>query len=548
VITLYECYETIAMKNILLCLLLITTGTLWAQEDAWVYFTDKPETEFYLANPLEMLTQKALDRRADQGITIDEVDVPLHESYITAITDADGITVMAKSKWMNVVHVRGSEEAINALTALEFVDYIDFANKNLNVAGRGLQPKEIQLVNKQLDTQIDFDYGNSDNQIQMLNGHLLHQEDFTGEGMTIAVLDAGFPGVDTALPFQRLFDNNLILGGYDFVTKSEDFYTADSHGTIVLSAIGGYVEGELVGTAPDAFYYLFRTEDAESENPVEESYWVEAAEEADRLGVDVINTSLGYFGYDNPDYSYTYEDIDGQTAFISRGADIAFSRGMICVTSGGNTGNTTNPHIGVPADAINTLTVGAVNAEEEYGSFSSRGPTYDMRVKPDIMARGVNTVSSLPSGDITGVSGTSLSSPVATGLVACLWQALPDRTNAEIIQLIKESADRYNNPNIEYGYGIPDFALARENALGIEENEKLLFKLYPNPATNTVTISNLDEGNSNIVIYNNLGQVVLQSEINQNNATISIEKLTSGIYIYKLSMGSKSQTGRLIKE
>lgn len=534
------------MKKILLIILLTISCIAWSQEDAWVYFTDKPDADFYLDNPLEMLSQKALDRRANQGIALDSKDVPLHEPYVTAIANAEGITLMAKSKWMNVVHVRGSLEAINALTGFDFVDYIDFANKALNTPGRSLQPLEPVTSDEITSTEADFDYGLSASQVTMLNGHLLHQQDYTGAGMTIAVLDSGFPGVDTAAPFQRLYDNNLILGGYDFVADSEDFYTADWHGTLVLSTMGGYAEGQLIGTAPDAFYYLFRTEDATSENPVEESYWVEAAEVADSLGVDVINTSLGYFEYDNPDYSYTYEDINGQTAFISRGADIAFSRGMICVTSAGNSGNTNNPHIGVPADAVNTLAVGAVNAEEIHSAFSSTGPTYDMRVKPDVMAQGVAAVVSDTTGEIIAVNGTSFSGPITAGLVACLWQALPNSTNAEIIQYVKQSADRYNNPDIQYGYGIPDFLIALDNGLSIPEKTKDSFILYPNPAENYITVTNIPQ-EGDLLLYNNLGQVVIKAVVSHQNPVISLQNITRGIYTYKIISGTKTQTGKIIK-
>lgn len=537
------------MKKYLTILAVVFSITITtAQEDAWVYFTDKPNAEFYLANPLEMLSQRALERRETQGIAIDEKDVPIHQEYVTEISNTPGITVMAKSKWLNCVHVRGTYEAINALTGLNSVASVDFANKLLNFEGRGTAA-QINPVNKILDTEVNFDYGTSANQIEMLNGHILHQQGYTGEGMIIAVIDAGFPGVDTGQPFQRLSDNNLILGGYDFVANSDDFYTANSHGTLVLSTIGGYTEGQLVGTAPDAFYYLFRTEDAASENPVEESYWVEAAEMADSLGVDVINTSLGYFDYDNPGYNYTYEDIDGNTAFITRGANIAFTRGMLCVTSGGNSGNSADPHIGVPADAFNTLSVGAVNAEEEYTSFSSIGPTFDMRVKPDVMAQGVASVLSNTNGEIIAANGTSFSSPITAGLVACLWQALPEKTNAEILQIIKESADRYTSPDVQYGYGIPDFALALQNALGLDTNKKQDFILYPNPVAATLSISYEQPYNcAHVVIYNNLGQVVQEVMLSQDKPSFSVEGLAKGFYSYTITSGNKTQTGKLIKE
>lgn len=534
------------MKIIIIYLLLFTAVVARAQEDAWVYFIDKPDADFYLGNPLQMLSQKALDRRAVQGIALDVTDVPLHEPYITAISGTPGITVMAKSKWLNALHIRGTEEAINALTELEFVESVDFANKLLNTSGRVQQPEQRQTVNKFLEAQADFDYGAAQNQIVMLNGHLLHQQNYTGTGITIAVMDSGFPGVDTAAPFQRLFDNEQVLGTYDFVTESEDVYSVtDTHGTLVLSTMGGYLEGEYAGTAPDAFYYLFRTEDAESENPVEESYWVGAAEVADSLGVDIINTSLGYFKYDNPSYDYTYEDLNGQTSFISRGANIAFSRGMVCVTSAGNSGNNENPYAAMPAEATTTLAVGAVNAEEIRSPFSSIGPTSDGRIKPDVMARGVASAVSNTSGSIVAASGTSFSGPITCGLVACLWQALPELTNTEIVQLVKQSADRFNNPDNEYGYGIPDFALALDTA-SAQQIEKKSIVISPNPATEYVMVSGL-ESDAEIIIYNGLGQQVYKATVAKNKPAFSVQALPGGIYTFVLQSAKSTQSGKLVK-
>jgi serine protease AprX len=529
--------------------LLLSLMVFGQEEDAWVYFTNKPDADYYLAHPLEMLTQKALDRREAQGIALDIADVPVYEAYITQIEDFPGITVMAKSKWLNCVHVRGTEVAINSLTAFGFVDSIDFANRLLNTSGRPSAISQPQSVNKIMETMADFSYGNASNQIQMLNGHLLHQQDFTGEGMTIAVLDNGFPGVDVTQPFQRLFDNNLILGGYNFVSGSDFVYTGGDHGTMVLSTIGGFTEGQLVGTAPDAFYYLFVTEDTAGENPVEESYWVEAAEMADSLGADVINTSLGYFLYDNANYNYSYEDMDGQTAFITRGANVAFSRGMLCVTSAGNSANTSHPNIGVPADAPNTLTVGAVDQNEFYAPFSSLGPSSDGRVKPDVMARGVASAIVSTQGGITAANGTSFSSPITAGLVACLWQALPELTNAEILQIVRQSADRYNFPNAQFGYGIPDFAMALNIGLGLKEDTKEQFRLYPNPSKADVSLAfPKNVLSANISLYNSLGQKVLEQIISGEPASLDISLLASGIYNYRIESGQETQTGKIVKE
>ena len=275
--------------------------------------------------------------------------------------------------------------------------------------------------------------------------------------MHIAVIDAGFPGVNTLSAFSRIRTNNKILGGYDFVNRNINFYTGDSHGTSVLSTIAGFVADQFVGTAPDASFYLFITEDNTKETPLEESLWVEAAERADSLGVDIINTSLGYYTFDNPKHDYTYADMNGNKTFISRGAEIGFSRGMILVNAAGNEGAVAWKYIIAPADAKSVLAVGAVNASKVIASFSSFGPTADDRVKPDVLAHGQDVFVINAAGNIATSNGTSFASPVMAGVVACFWQKNPTKTNKEIIQIIKESAHLYNNPSPQYGYGIPKF-------------------------------------------------------------------------------------------
>lgn len=540
------------MKKFLLIIFLqISIFSFSQTEDAWVYFTDKPDAAYYLANPLQMLSQRALDRRILQNIPLDEKDVPIAVSYINQITDASGIIVKAKSKWLNALHIRGTLSDIENLGSLAFVDHIEFADKTLNNtnSARIASQQGANSVSKNLEALATFGYGTSNNQIEMLNGHLLHQQDFTGSGKIIAVMDTGFVGVDVTSPFQRMQDNNLILGGYDFVNSSTNFYGGGSHGTMVLSTMGGYVENQLVGTAPDSQYYLFITEDINAENPVEESFWVEAAEKADSLGVDIINTSLGYFGFDNPNYNYTYADMNGTTSFISRGSEVAFSRGIICVTSAGNSGNSTNPHIAVPADAEHTLAVGAVMPDESYATFSSIGPSFDGRVKPDVMAQGKNAVVSDTMGNIVTSDGTSFSGPITAGLVACLWQALPDKTNAQIIQLIRESANLYATPNAQFGYGIPDFNSIVQNALGTNSFVENKFIVYPNPVGNVLNlVFPRDFNTGEISIYNSLGQRVLFEKVTVNSSDLSLENLVSGIYFYEIVSRDVLQNGKLIKK
>jgi serine protease AprX len=538
------------MKKLLLIAFLLTGLLGFSQEDAWVYFNDKPNAQFYFDNPLEMLSQRALDRRTNQDIALDIKDVPLHPAYVDEIIAANGIIVKSKSKWFNALHVRGSITNIQNLTAFAFVDHIQFADKSLNSANKIAIAKKKTLgkVNKNLEVNTTFAYGNSGNQIQMLNAHLLHQQNFTGAGKIIAVLDAGFPNVDTATPFQRLHDNNLILGGYNFVDGNTDFYSRGSHGTMVLSTMGGYVPNQLVGTAPDAQYYLFITEDTSSENPVEESYWVEAAELADSLGVDVITTSLGYFQYDDPSYNYTYEDMNGTTSFISKGVYVAFSRGMICVVSAGNSGGGSNPNIGAPADAVNALAVGAVKSDRTYAGFSSIGPSFDGRIKPDVMAQGESAVLSNTSGMIITASGTSFSCPILAGAIASFWQAIPWASNAQVIDFVKQSADGFSSPSYQYGFGIPDFQLALDTALSVNTVSNSKFLVYPNPVHDKLIISfpnNFDQ--ATVSIYNTLGQIVIESKVQNSNASISLEALNSGIYFYTIKGNSLSQSGKIIK-
>jgi len=537
------------MKKILFFILFFSCFEGFSQEDAWVYFNVKNNSQSYLDNPLSMLSQRAIDRRTKQHISLDSKDIPIDKSFITQIKAASGITVMAQSKWLNALHIRGSQTDINALKSYGFVSKVDFANKSLNATAKIATAAKNKAVAKVLETQVNFNYGSSANQIQMLHGEELHQQNYTGSGKIIAVLDAGFHGVNTAQPFQRLRDNNQILGGYDFVSRNANFYTGDSHGTMVLSSMGGYKDNILIGTAPDASYYLFRTEDGTSENPVEESYWVEAAEKADSLGVDVINSSLGYFGYDKASYSHRYSEMDGKTTYLSRGAEIAFSRGMVIVVSAGNEGGTSEPHIGTPADAVSVLTVGAVNSSRIITTFSSIGPSYEGRIKPDVMAQGQAVVLSDSSGNIGTANGTSFSSPITAGLVACLWQAFPNKTNQEIKDLIVQSADRYSSPNNQYGYGIPNFGLALSNGLGVNYFPKREFFLYPNPTTDISIISFSDDFKTGVFeVYSMLGQKVLEQTITKTTPSVSLKALQSGVYIYEIKSNGTITSGKLIKQ
>jgi hypothetical protein len=317
----------------------------------------------------------------------------------------------------------------------------------------------------------------------------------------------------------------------------------------VLSTIAGYVENQFVGTAPDAKFYLFISEDSSQESPLEESLWVEAAEKADSLGVDVINTSLGYTTFDNPKYNYSYNDMDGKTTFISRGAEIAFSRGMILVNAAGNEGSSSWHYISAPADATSVLSIGAVDATGTIANFSSYGPTSDGRIKPDVDAQGANVYIIDSSGNIATSNGTSFASPIMTGSITCLWEAFPNKTNAEIIQMVKESSSLYANPTAQEGYGIPNFASVY-NLLDVEtvENNSNQVTIFPNPIQDKINFKfpkNSDK--LEITIVNLLGKTMIHQFIFKEKPVMNISYLPSGLYMLQFVYNDKISTIKILK-
>jgi len=537
------------MKKVPALLLIFTcfSFSLFAQlEDAWVYLIDKQNVTASINNPISILTQKAIDRKSAHGVVIDARDVPVNETYIIQLKIATGIIVMAKSKWFNAVHVRGSQTDVQALTTLGFVDTIDFADKNLNAKSTNKQKNKSKLEG----VFTTFNYGNALNQIEMFNGDELHLANYTGTGMTVAVLDAGFPNAHTMTSFKRIRDAGNLLGSYDFVNRDVDVYTGttSNHGILVLSDMAGYIENQFVGTAPDASFYLFITEDAPNENPVEESYWVEAAERADSLGVDIINTSLGYTTFDNANYNYTPADMDGNTAYITKGANIAFEKGLLMVTSAGNSGSS---GVGVPADSQYVLSIGAVDALGAYATFSSVGSDIQPSQKPDVVAQGQTSFVITENDVIAAANGTSFSSPILAGGIVCLWQALPGKTNAEIMQLVRASASQYSTPDYFLGYGIPNLESALNNALSLEPNlvNDISIKIYPNPIKDKFYIQ-LPSGDNitTLHLYDILGKEINTYSVSHNNNIVDIAYLPKGIYVIKLVLNTISKTLKLIKQ
>ncbi len=415
-----------------------------------VQFTDKKQTEYTLDRPEEYLSVRAIERRMRQGLAIDSTDLPVCLSYIRDVC-GENERLLASSKWNNTALVLSTDSLFyQRIIGLPFVKGAKLVGVSSEKSH--LRDKERKdIVVKKWD-KTDSHYGQADEQIRMLHGDSLHEAGFCGEGMQIAVIDAGFYNVDVI----KLFRGMHLLGTRDFVNPDSDIYEEYSHGLKVLSCMAVNKPRVMVGTAPEASYWLLRSEDNDTEQLVEEDYWAAAIEFADSAGVDVVNTSLGYYAFDDSSCNYSYSDLDGLTSLMTCSASRAADKGMIVVCSAGNEGNSLWKKITPPADAGNVLAVGAVDSTRKNATFSSVGNTADGRIKPDIMAMGVRSAVVDIDGRVINANGTSYASPILCGLVACLWQACPWLTAKQVMDTVRRSGDRADSPDNIFGYGIPD--------------------------------------------------------------------------------------------
>lgn len=535
------------MKKIFTISLLFIGIQLFSQDLVLIKFNDKPSSGTYLDNPLLMLSQKAIDRRDKYDIEINIQDVPVEQSYINQVENL-GIEPIAVSKWFNGVFAWLTDTQISQAEALSFVQEVDsfVQNDGGKIPNPPINKYDIPDSNNQSGkTILDFVYGFTEDQVTQLNLDYLHNLGFTGEGITIAVLDNGFPGVDEESGFAYIRDNGQIKGGYNFVDDNDDIYSQGTHGTVVLSTMGGYIENQFVGTAIDADYYLFITENTDAEMPDEEVFWIAAAERADSIGVDVINTSLGYSEFDDSRYDYTYEDMNGETTFITRGAQFAAEKGIMVVGSAGNSGNNEWYYITAPADGTDVFTIGAVDSDGNPAGFSSYGPTADGRIKPDVDAMGSWATVIEPDGEISFSSGTSFSSPIMAGAMACFIQAFPNLHPMDVRQTVRESAHLFENPTDQMGYGIPNFEEAY-NLLSVEEvDQQTHISIYPNPTSGILNIQSEKE-TQQVQLISVEGKIVRKlgavSQLDLNN-------LPNGIYILKVQFtDGKSEIKKVVKK
>lgn len=540
---------------ILLFLFAIQGFTQVAPGKYWIELTDKNNTVFDLNEPESYLSERAIMRRCNQNIAIDWYDLPVNQNYINQVLALGDVQLLYASKWFNALAIETeNSDVIESIMNLPFV-------AGVRSVQSFSQPEFAPDSEKIPFGMRNETYGSSYHQMDMLNGHHLHNEGFTGAGMQIGVMDGGFAAVNSMDAFADLYAENRILGTYDFVGVQSDVYHSSTHGTYVLSTMGAHFADSIIGTAYGASYYLFVTEDVASEYRIEEYNWIAAAEFADSAGVDVLNTSLGYTVFTDSTQNYTYADMDGQTAWISRAGNRAASRGMLVICSAGNQGAGAWRYISAPADADSVLTIGAVRADSIVATFSSRGPTFDNRIKPNVCAQGVQTVLAETDNTVRVGNGTSFSSPVLAGLAACLWQTNPLATNMQVYRAIEESAHLFNNPNDSLGYGIPDFLLAKtilndmvlNTASPAYVNEIIV--AYPNPFTNDLNLVFSIEHTEQVdcLIYDISGRLVyarnhqvMKGETRLNLGS-AFAGMPSGQYIIHLNFNDKTNRVKVQK-
>lgn len=524
-----------------------------------IRFTDKNNSPYTLSNPSAFLSDRALQRRAKQHIPLDEKDLPVTPRYVDSVA-ATGVKILNGSKWLNSVSIYTDDSlALLKINSFPFVKSAKPAGRKQTIEIKDSTPMISSSARKEESVTV---YGSAAHQIDMLNGVTLHRKGYRGEGIIIAMLDAGFFNVPLLDVFDSLVNENRILYTYDFVSGNTSVFEDDAHGSACLSTIAANQPGIMVGTAPKASFLLLRTEESGSEYPVEELNWAAAAEFADSAGADIISSSLGYTGFDDSSFNYSYADMNGYTTPVTVAATVAASKGMIVCSSAGNSawGSPMNSwyYISAPADAAGILTVGAVDENGYIASFSSRGPTADGRIKPDVVAQGERTVVAYPWSNTVGVnSGTSFSCPVIAGMAACLWQAHPEKTSKEIIYAIKQSASFYTNPNNDYGYGIPNFSLADLILSGVPADSLTAAHepvVFPNPFSNNPVIIYFSQERSEEVrldYYDMQGRWVNSGQqwagYGVNQLLTDFSGLPSGSYFIRISSSRENKMMRVVK-
>jgi serine protease AprX len=511
-----------------------------------VYFKDKEGNDYSLSKPEEYLSNKALQRRQKENIGIDITDLPVSRRYVDSLK-AKGLEVIYTSKWLNAALVYDDE--VN-LQGLDYQLFGSYAKVSRIVSLK----KDLEIRSEQLKTasQGKTFYGASFNQLHMMNMDSLHREGFTGASILLGVFDEGFVNVNSMKAYAHLFDQNKIIDTYNFVDRKIDVYDKGEHGTKVLSCIAAKLDSIVVGGAYNVNLALYHTEDAGKEAPVEEFYYVLAAERADSLGVDIVSTSLGYRDFDNTLFDHSYNDLNGRKTIASFAARALARKGVVLVTSAGNTGDSSFKTIGTPADADSVITVGAVNSSYIKTSFSSVGPTVDGRLKPEVSAlgEGVSFASIFVDSGVSTGSGTSFAAPLIAAFVVLAKEKYPDLKTQELIHYVKKSSSNAATPNNNIGYGVPYYGTRESASEVIDDRLNAYFvegNLYLQKDKLPITAGEI----SDLRLYNLSGSLMFSGknlEYLSGVARLSTNNLSLGLYIGFIARAGRVERLLLIKD
>ena len=549
------------MKKIIFLILIFgfVKITISQNNKYWVMFKNKNGTPYSVSTPTAYLTAKSILRRTNQSITINSSDLPVTPSYVSQIAAVPSVTVLYRSKWLNGVVVRTNTTAIATINTFTFVNNTNAVNRFkivLPVIEKNQPAPEVLNPNK-TNNPASYNYGGAAWQEKMIGVDCMHNLGFRGQGMTIAIIDDGFNSVNTNSIFDSLFLENRLLGTRDFVTGDTMVFEDDTHGAYCLSTMAGNQPGKIIGTAPKAKYWLLRSEDVATETISEEYNWIRAAEFADSVGADITTTSLGYTTFDSGLNDHSYSTLNGRTAPMSIAANMAARKGMVVLNAAGNEGQSFWVYVGVPADADSIISVGAVDSLSNHASFSSYGPTFDGRIKPDLSTRGQKALVCGPGANCSFSNGTSFATPILAGAVACLWGAKPGLKNMTLINGLKQYASNSLAPNNSIGWGVPNICYTYQSTIGINEitNDISTFSIHPNPVTAqlTVNINLYSEKNFILKIMDVLGKEIKAEILSRDIGTdssinLNVSSLDNGVYFISISDQNKISTKKFMKQ
>ncbi len=547
-----------------LLILLCFTNLLFADSYYFfIQFKDKNNSPYTLDNPAAYLSSRSIQRRSEQQIAIDSTDLPVNTSYINQIIN-QGVSFHSASKWMNGITVITNDSSLMSLIRpISCVRRVEYTGKKLTVQPapalrtKRMDPEDEQEFEHDVEPVYEFEYGYAAAQLNQLNGKALHETGYTGKNILIGVLDAGFRNVDTNPAFDSLRIQNRLSGVKSIIDPSVNIYQEDTHGANVLSIMAGNLPGQFVGVAPHASYWLIQIEYVPTEYMVEVDFWVRGLEFADSVGVDIVNSSLGYTEFDDASMNFTYADMNGMISRASQAAWLASRKGIIVCNSAGNDGNKTWKYISSPADADGILTVGGVNTSGTIAVFSSFGPTADSRIKPEVCATGWGTVFANLNGNVTSGNGTSYSSPIIAGLAACYLQyckeQLPQSYCVDLIrQHIINSTDRFSSPDNQYGYGIPDFQqvlyqTATNNRFELQAEFPVKLKYLAETGEISIIKQPTFENQELLLqIITPTGKIIHQQLLADMVDAVSISHLPAGFYLAQISYLGYSQVSKIL--